>query len=530
MKSTLTFMRLSVASLIICSFILSPLSTTLQVKKAEAAIGYDPYNTIVNALSMGFDKISSVAGVATQAFSGITAAAQKSLAIKEFGLDTIAWKIGNIVLKEMIRSTTKWVNSGFKGSPAFVTDLEGFLLDIADKVAGNFIWGSGLQFLCSPFKLNIQLALDAQYRGARSAGYVAQCRLSTIIKNVDQFLAGDFMQGGWGGWHSLTLNEENNPYGAMMVAQAGIGLNINNKKGERIKMLDFGKGFKGVEECWDDELGGQRCSMVTPGTAIESQLNLALGLPMQRLAVADELNELIDALFSQLAKEALGGIGGLLGLTETRSGYGGGGSYGGNYFTRLQNETVGNNTPQVISNQPFLTEISELTRYRGLQQMVVSIINDASGYRVRAYGDRFESDDDSSRAERCRAGGELTSSLQSQRTAANREIASSTNAITRLTTLMNDYNTLQGTTTSSSSIRTLLQTYRASTTPDAQLAVLSEYTALQSQYTTLPVQSSTLEISSIPDLRTAVAAFTATVDTACTQIRNSNAIDYVSGV
>ena len=144
-----------------------------------------------------------------------------ALVIKDYSLDIIAWTLVNIVLENMIRSTTAWINSGFEGEPAFITDMDGWLTDIADRVAGDFIWNNtNLAFLCSPFALDVKFALDLQYRQSRD--FETECRITEVVDNFDAFLAGDFLAGGWDGWFDMTLNRGSNPYGAALEASIAL--------------------------------------------------------------------------------------------------------------------------------------------------------------------------------------------------------------------------------------------------------------------------------------------------------------------
>jgi hypothetical protein len=127
----------SVTFLLICSFVSVPVSQTLTVHRAEAALA-----TVANQVLQFVEEAGTYIQTAlTAAESAIQSGILYSLQIKEYTLDAIAWALVNLLIKEMIKSTTKWVASGFQGSPAFVTDLKGFLLDIGDKVAGRFyLW------------------------------------------------------------------------------------------------------------------------------------------------------------------------------------------------------------------------------------------------------------------------------------------------------------------------------------------------------------------------------------------------------
>src|SRR3989338_8596398 len=62
--------------------------------------------------------------------------------LKDYGLDTIAWQIVNMVIERMAASTVKWINSGFKGSPAYVTDPESYFTKIGDDLSVRYIFSN----------------------------------------------------------------------------------------------------------------------------------------------------------------------------------------------------------------------------------------------------------------------------------------------------------------------------------------------------------------------------------------------------
>src|SRR3989344_3727196 len=105
--------------------------------------------------------------------------------LKEYGIDSAGWYIAKLALQQIQKETVNWINSGFDGSPAFVQDLGGFLENNADKLAGEFIYGSDLKALCSPFALNIKIALSVKYLRKDPP---ARCTLSGVVGNVENFL------------------------------------------------------------------------------------------------------------------------------------------------------------------------------------------------------------------------------------------------------------------------------------------------------------------------------------------------------
>lgn len=237
---------------------------------------------------------------------------------KELALDCAAWVLNNIVLEQMTADIVGWINSGFDGNPAFVDNPTKFLGDIANEVTGAFIEDAGLEeLLCGPFSIQIRLSLLTQ----PSFRDRARCTLEDVVENIDDFIEGDFEQGGWVGWFNLTQTSANNPYGAYFELHGELGRRIAERLGKEEDYLKFGGGFKTQEECirWEeydgppnpnagpDELRGEclETRAVTPGSLIENQLNVAVGSPRRRLEVADEMNEVLSALFSTLLQELI---------------------------------------------------------------------------------------------------------------------------------------------------------------------------------------------------------------------------------
>lgn len=276
-------------------FVLVPLSQNLSINKALAQWAViDAANLQVNSLNL----------VANET----TAAALSALVEKEYYFDGgLGWAIINMVLEQIVRDLTDWVRGGFREGPAFVTDFDNYLLKTADTAAGEFLLADGpLEFLCSPFKLDITYALRAQYLD-RGAYYKPECSITETFDNIEGFLAGDFYAGGWDAWASLTLNPRNNVYGAIFEAQSELSAAIVGAQQQEVAYLDFGGGFFGVEEC--DENGD--CQRVTPGSIIQDGLSNTLNIGNERLTVADEIDELVAALLAHLMSSVFSSGGGL---------------------------------------------------------------------------------------------------------------------------------------------------------------------------------------------------------------------------
>lgn len=280
-------------------------TSNVDIVEAGGAIVHDPLQTVQSSLS-------AVADTASWTKNNV--------------LDGIAWSLAKATISGMVSSLIDWVNSDFQGRPAFVTDLGGFLLDIADQEIGSIIsdLGGVGSFICSPFRLDVQVAVAmqyAQFRGGDAEQSAPTCTLTGIIDNIQGFISGIDPGNGLSDWLTITATPQTyTPYGAVLSAQATARARIINAQGEEIKLLEFGGGFLSQSVCQAIEGSSQQdCSIVTPGKIVQEALSFNLDSGRQSLVEADEINELIGALFNQLANRAITGAAGLLGLSGGNS-------------------------------------------------------------------------------------------------------------------------------------------------------------------------------------------------------------------
>jgi hypothetical protein len=294
--------------------------------------------------------------IANTANSTATSFSTYSIQFKEFVLDGLAVALTKQIIRQLTSSIVNWINSGFEGSPSFISDPGSFFLDVADQVTGAFLskYGGPLVDLCSPFSIDIRLALAFKYRPYNPKRYT--CTLNTIIKNsknavegasINGFTAGDFRQGGWPAFVTMTTEPQNNQIGAYLEADNELSIKVANAQIEKKQEINQGRGFLSWKECKnvppanqiegsnsgtgegtvtaDDSAGsgevdqnttsstGQAqvsagtkvCTTKTPGSVIEGQLQNSLGGPLRELELADEINEIVNALFAQLVTQVL---------------------------------------------------------------------------------------------------------------------------------------------------------------------------------------------------------------------------------
>ncbi len=461
---------------------------TISVQTAHATLATEASNTgdwVSNILN-------GIVQAATRALTSLVEQATNSLVIKEYTLDGIAWALVNTLLQQMIQGITDWVSSGFQGTPAFITDFKGYLMNVGDAVAQDFIEGTPLETLCTPFRLNIQVALSIQYaKTTRYAQRNKQCTISGIVGNVENFINGDFLQGGWDGWFQMTLNPQNNVYGSMLEAETAFKASIGSERDKEVNLLSFGQGLFSTK----DEFG----DVITPGKTVETGLNHALGLPGDRLALADEIDELIAALLGQLVQTVMGsGIGNL-------GGGGGGGGGGSTYWDNVatqQSQQGSTNT-----NTMFTRNDTIWNDYIGVQNTIISMINNAEDYMATRYPNCTTTP------------GTLTPSLQNQLTAAQNGITSMQTVIDTVNNYEADYQALGSGTTAERDA--LIAEYGGASAIEAQSNLLNQYNAYISSINPNGYMDYNLSweatgpTTPMDNLALEITAFTTAIDLAC---------------
>jgi hypothetical protein len=273
------------------------------------------------------------------------------VAMKEQIWDSIAYFAGRVLVRQISQSIVNWINSGFQGNPSFVQNFPKFMADTVDRTIGEFIFASDLKFLCDPFETNIRINLGLAYSPFKDK---INCTMSEVLQNIDgsmtgayeDFMNGDFINGGgWDSWLDITTVPQNNQLGAMMIAQGELDARIGDIKLDKENELNWSGGLLSMKNCtrtttdsngtetkeeyrgdpaFFEKVGtteindydtnfedGQysstldECTVVTPGVWITGTGNKVLGMDLDRLGAADEINEIVGALANFVISKAM---------------------------------------------------------------------------------------------------------------------------------------------------------------------------------------------------------------------------------
>lgn len=358
------FSKQFLCGLLIMLFII-PMGFLLQPKPVYAIGGVGDATVIIGNTDPATIE-AQASGVVNAINTAGTWVSTKLLEVKEYILNGLAFAVVNTLIEMMTRDILTWINSGFKGNPAFIQDPSQFFLDVGDQVTGEFLQGSDLALLCSPFALQVKIAL-ANYRG-RTGRY--QCTLSRIVTNTNGFLNNISSADTWNSWLQISSAPQNNPYGAFMMANDELSVRVGNTVSVQSKLLDWGRGLFSVPDpscskqsessdggSYSSIVSSADCPKVTPGAAIESELNANLDSGRQRLIVATSFNQIVSALLVQLAKTAITGAGGLLGLSGST--HGSSGSSYAPYLAQLGSQQMAPAVAQSIG-QSASTDINDV--------------------------------------------------------------------------------------------------------------------------------------------------------------------------
>lgn len=171
------------------------------------------------------------------------------LNVKEYALDPLAYSLSKIALHSLTKSVVGWINSGFKGSPAFVQDLNQTLLSVGDAEANRFIdeftKSGALQNL--PWRDDVaQAVLGSYLRSTSNDSFTLENpdTLSQVSSDPNAFVrGGDFSKGGLDAWMAVVLNPANSPRGLFEVAKNRLNSDIAGAKGNKVTELNWGNGF-----------------------------------------------------------------------------------------------------------------------------------------------------------------------------------------------------------------------------------------------------------------------------------------------
>ncbi len=213
-------------------------------------------------------------------------------------LDTLAFALAKIVLASLTDSIVNWAQNGFpNGGPSFAKDLNKTMRNVADGEIANFFTSLTGVNICDPANLGFLLSLNKVQTGG---GSKYACTLTMARANFAAFKQ-NFESGGWMAYNEA-MGEENNPIGFAVKASADVTDKANSKQNLLQQELGWNKGFLSYKDT--DPNSSTFGQTLTPGTAIEAQLEHNLGSGVRQLELANSINQVLVAITNALIQKA----------------------------------------------------------------------------------------------------------------------------------------------------------------------------------------------------------------------------------
>lgn len=277
---------------------------------------------------------------------------------KECFLDGIASKLSRDILEGITGDVLKYTTTGFDGNPAYVEDLNVYWNEIADKAAEDFINGDEIGGMCNGDLVRQAIAQD--YYGTFAEG--AAC-------TADKEYSDEFTS--WNDWSQQVVFGVNDIYSQLFVVQDELNKRVYSAVDEAQKETDYGGGYLSQRECDGTEEEGEDCSITTPSSTTRDTAQNIFDSPVRQLELADEIDEIIDVLLSQLSTKILG-RGGLSGLGRSRGGK-------TSYISSLQS---GNNNDDISRDRndtiAFINSVESIERrYKEVKVETMTILENS---------------------------------------------------------------------------------------------------------------------------------------------------------
>lgn len=212
--------------------------------------------------------------------------------------DAIAYCLANAVIAYVADSTIAWIQSGFKGKPAFVDDPTALFQDLADYQMNDFI--STLQdgLLCENFSSDVTSSIVNDYTSDYETS--GKCALGTLEEGVtDMVNTGASFT--YEKFFAVSQNPNNNAAGAYLRATGQYKTDIYNRQEAMKTELAQNDGFLS----WRAKDGPNEGKIITPGKIAQAQLEDTLNLAPGRLVLAEKFDQVISSLVNYLIKTAL---------------------------------------------------------------------------------------------------------------------------------------------------------------------------------------------------------------------------------
>lgn len=313
---------------------------------ADTAVVYDPLNTAqgtITAIATPATAISTTADTVVNTAHASWATWGKNT------LDALAYQAGQIALNQLTDNTIAWIRGGFHGMPSFTVDTQAMGDEIADSATLGLV--SRIKGLATcEFTGTFVDDMTNAYQLSSKKTMPITCPFPDSLTNMT-FYASDVETAvnhfSWE-FFSAALDDAGNPYGVQIVTANELQANQEKAKANSDQKMSWSNGYadivdtdncpgmpeesaeyisKGsISTASDTDGDGVNdlieydgnpdpatvqalqkayCKTTTPGNIVSDQLSSTLGLDMDRLGFADNMNKIISALLTVAVQSAI---------------------------------------------------------------------------------------------------------------------------------------------------------------------------------------------------------------------------------
>ncbi len=297
-------MTLRYSLLLIVALLLSPLFANGQTINASTTLNYQFQRNgifgcnLTGSYSMSVGSLSAVGGAYVPVNDAAVTLNTGYLVYKECVLRGVVNRMRESETAALVQSITTAYQRGREGLPLFSQNLALEQRTTYDKTYVKAVEGSYLNSIRPEYQNAVKRTLIQRYLQERN--------------NPSQVLACPQSSNYWERLGELSLNPACNQYMATVLAEAEIEGMASARWNNTLTRLGWDDGNYPVVTI--DENGNE--IVVTPGSIVGSNVQQALQSGFRQLENANDIDQMIGALFAGISTQVVSGVNGLMGLTQ----------------------------------------------------------------------------------------------------------------------------------------------------------------------------------------------------------------------
>lgn len=233
-----------------------------------------------------------------------------TLLYKECVLRPLVDRQREAALAALLKRAQIAIETGRDGEPLYVRNQAKELLDISDREFEAFMNNGSLDSINPAFRREVAQSLQTNYvQQTRNPESGLNCPYEGDLRAVFKGQTTDI-------WGALTALQypQCNPLGAYFLAQDQLGSRISQAQEYQINEWTWGEGFYDVHSGGSGSTISQQT--YTPASIVRSSYQQLLSSPVRQLESANDIGQMINALYAGITTQVISDNRGLYGLTQ----------------------------------------------------------------------------------------------------------------------------------------------------------------------------------------------------------------------